>query len=94
MARDVFETSNTVQFTFVSSVAPDAAPSMAIYGLGGTIVDSITATQSDTTHYYALYTMPTSQGTYLGEWKAIKTMASSARNFYARFLFNVSLTSQ
>jgi hypothetical protein len=36
--------------------------------------------QSDSTHYYALYTMPTSEGAYLAEWFAQKSVSGSAYN--------------
>lgn len=91
---DPFEPGNTIQFTFVSSVAPDSAPILKITGIAQTVVASITATQSDTTHYYTLYTVPTSEGVYLGEWFAQKTFSGSAYNYIKRFLFQSKPTRQ
>ncbi len=91
--RSIFETGDTVQFTFVSSVAPDAAPILKVVGpFSSSPVASITAQTSDTTHYYALYTMPTSIGTYMGEWFAEKTVSSSVYPFKKRFLWEVRQT--
>lgn len=92
MAIDVFERNTTTQFTFVSSIAPDSAPIFKVTGVAGTVVDSITSVQSDTTHFYALYTMPTSDGVYVGEWYALKTFASSVRTFIKKDLFQVNQT--
>ena len=75
---DVFPAGHTQVFTWLSSVAPDAAPVFKVTGTGGTVVASITTAQSDTTHYYVLYTMPTSEGRYMGEWAALKTFSGSA----------------
>jgi len=90
--RDTFDISNTVQFTFVSSVAPDSAPIFKVTGIENTVVSSVTAIQSDTTHFYTLYTMPSSQGVYMGEWFAQKTVAGSVYNFNKKFLFSVRPT--
>ena len=91
--RDAFETGNTVQFTFTSSVAPDSSPYFIVTGPGSaSVVASISATQSDSTHYYALFTMPTTLGVYMGEWHAIKTVVGSTYDFRKRFLFNVVKT--
>ena len=89
---DVYETNDTIQFTFTSSVAPDSAPIFKVTGVGGGVT-SITAQQSDATHYYALYTMPTSESElYLWEWFALKTVAGSAYNFVRRERFVVRQT--
>jgi len=91
--REQFEAGNTVQFTMVTSVAPNAAPVLKVTGpFSATVLNSITAVQSDTTHYYALYTMPTSLGVYMGEWFAQKTFNGSVYDFTKRFLFNVVKT--
>ncbi len=92
--REQFEAGDSRQFTWVSSVAPDAAPILKVTGLAGTIINSITAQQSDTTHFFALFTMPTSEGVYMGEWYAEKTVVSSAYPFVSRFLFNVAQTTR
>lgn len=88
-----YEVGDTVQFTFVSSVAPAAAPSLGLYYTNSmTLVGSFTSTASDTTHYYGLFTMPTSLGYYLGEWIAQATFAGSLRTFTKRFAFLVAQT--
>ena len=89
-----FEPGNTIQFTFVSSVAPDSAPIFKMTGIGSTVVASITASQSDSTHYYAIYTFPVSEGIYLTEWFAQKTLVSSTFNFIKRDLYQVKTTRQ
>lgn len=95
MGIDVFEAGDTVQFTFVSSVAPDSAPVFSVVGIDKTsVVASFSSVQSDSTHYYALYTLPTSEGLYVGRWDAVKTFQGSARTFVRRFLFRVNRTKQ
>jgi hypothetical protein len=44
------------------------------------VVASITALQSDTTHYYALYTMPNTEGYQHAQFVARKTVNGSAYN--------------
>jgi hypothetical protein len=91
--RDQFEAGDTTQFTWVSSVSPDAAPYFAVFGSGTTLLSSQTVQTSDSTHYYALYTMPTSaDGPYLWEWGADKTVAGTAYPFRKREVFNVVTT--
>lgn len=85
----IFEPGNTVQFTFVSSVAPDSAPIFKVTGVAETIIASITGIQSTTTAFYAMYTIPTSKGYYIGEWFAQKTVNSSAYNFVKKFVWRV-----
>lgn len=92
--RPQFEPGNTVQFTFTSSVAPDAAPTFKVLGSGNTVLTSITALQSNTTNYYALYTMPTTEGAYVGEWYTTKTVTTSAYPYVKRFVFNIKLTEE
>lgn len=89
---DTFEPSDTIQFTWVSSVAPDAAPVFKVTGVANTVVASITATQSDTTHYYVMYTAPSSEGFYMAEWFAQKTVSGSAYNFVKKAIFRVEPT--
>ena len=90
---DRFETGHTVQMTWVSSVPPDAAPSFAVTEpWSQTLIASVTAIESDTTHYTALFTMPTSEGHYIGEWKALKTVSGSAYQFVKRTVFQVQKT--
>lgn len=89
----IFEKNNTVQFTWVSSVAPNSAPILKITdGLTDTVIASVTAIQSSTTAYYALYTMPNSDGHFSGEWFAQKTVSGSAYDFVRRFGFKVATT--
>jgi hypothetical protein len=93
--RQQHEAGDTVQFTFTSSVAPDAAPSFAIIGSGDALVSSATALTSGSTAYYSLYTMPSSaDGVYMAEWSAQKTVSGTAYPFRRRFLFNVARTRQ
>lgn len=91
--RSQFESGDTQLFTWVSSVAPDAAPGFAVYGPGDTLVASATAQQSGSTQFYAPFTMPLSaDGVYLGEWRATKTAAGQAYPVRSRILFNVVTT--
>jgi hypothetical protein len=93
MPRDEFEAGDTLQFTWVSSVDPDAAPYFAVFGSGDALVSSQTAQTSGTAQYYAVYTMPSSSdGVYLWEWGADKTVAGTAYPFRKRSLFNVVRT--
>ena len=87
-----FEKGNTIQFTWVSSVAPDSAPTLKVLNNSLTTVASITSISSDTTHYYAMYTTPASEGIFIGEWVAQKTVAGSAYNFVKRLPFTVRET--
>ena len=83
-----FEIGNTPQFTFVSSIQPDAAPIFSVTDRLDTMIHSETAQTSNATSYYALFTLPNSHGAYyVGQWVAIKTVAGSARNFTKRFGF-------
>ena len=84
---NVFELNNTIQFTWVSSIAPDAAPTLKIRNNSLTVVASITSVQSDTTHFYAMYTTPGSEGAYIAEWLALKTVSGSAYQFVNRLGF-------
>lgn len=87
---EAFEKDTTIMFTFVSSVAPDAAPGFIVTeAMSDTVVASFTAATSDTTHYYALFTMPGSELNYLARWLAVATFNSSARNFYKSQAFKV-----
>lgn len=90
---DVYEAGATHQFTWVASVAPDAAPRFSVQDATGTVVASFTAVQSSATDYYALFTNPTSPlGYYLAEWLAQKTINGSAYNFVTRLRFVVDQT--
>ena len=89
MPRDQFEPLNTLQFTWVSSVAPDSEPLLKVTGVDGTTVTTLSSVQSDSTHYYALYTLPNTEGICLAEWYAEKTISTSARPFIKSFVFNI-----
>lgn len=95
MPREKYEAGDTVVFTMVTSVAPDAAFRFALYGPNNTttLVSSQTAQQSANTSYYAPQTMPASaDGVYMGEWYAEKSVAGTAYPFYKRFVFAVEKT--
>lgn len=83
-----FELGDTVQLTFVSSVAPDAAPTLSIADAAGTVVQSGASVSSDSTHYYGLFTIPDSGRQYfVATWTALKTFNSSAYQFQKRMGF-------
>ena len=91
--RDQYEAGDTLQFTWVSSVSPDAAPYFAIFGSGDALVSSQTALTSGALAYYAVFTMPaSSDGVYLWEWGATKTLAGTPYPFRKRNVFNVVRT--
>ena len=92
--RNRFEAGDTIQFTLTTSVAPDLAPSFAMYWPNSTaLLTSLTAAQSATTAYYALVTMPNSSNVvYMGEWIVKKTVSGSQHPFVRRFVFNVDYT--
>ena len=87
-----FQQGNTVQMTFVSSTAPDAAPSFAVLDENGTVVESITSVSSTTTAFYALVTMPNSDAFLTGEWRALSTFNSVEYAFIQRFNYRVRKT--
>lgn len=85
-----FETGHTVQFTWVSSVAPDAPPTFAVRRESDmTYIASFTSISSSSTAFYALFTIPNSpeRAYYTGEWTALKTVQGSAYDFISRFAF-------
>ena len=87
------EAGNTFQFTWVSSVAPDSAPLFSVTDQGAAVVCSVSAIQSGSTAYYALYTTAAnSDGRYRAEWLAVKTVNGSAYNLINRFGFVVAKT--
>lgn len=89
MSIPIFEPNDSVQFTFVSSVAPDSAPVFKVTGINDTVINSLSSIQSNTTNYYSIYTMPTSEGYYIGEWYAVKTMTGSSYPFVKKFVFQI-----
>ena len=94
MSFPTFEPTDTKMMTWSSSLAPDAAPIFKVFSqLTGTTIASVTATASDTTHYYVLYTFPSSDNVYYrGEWFALKTVGGSAYQLVTRFVFHVVQT--
>lgn len=88
---DKFELNTTVQFTFVSSVAPGSAPAFGVEDRNGTLVQSFSSIQSDSTHYYTLLSV-NSEGVWTAVWRATKTFNGSARDFYKRIPFAVGRT--
>ena len=86
-----FEPNDTRMFTFTSSVAPDAEPTMKIL-LGSTVVATMTSVQSSTMSFYALFTLPASPGYYIAQWNAVKTFNSSARTFVSKLPFQIKET--
>lgn len=88
-----YEAGDTVQFTWVSTVAPSSVPSFAVYNNSGVLVASETGQQSASTAFYAFYTMTDSPGLwFMGEWVASHTVASSLRPFVERFRFKTEKT--
>ena len=91
MAMEAFEKDTTVQFTLVTSIAPDSAPGFIVTeAMSDTVVASFTSTASDTTHHDAFFTMPGSELNYLARWVAPWTAAGSVRNFYKSQAFKVT----
>ena len=89
----VFEQGDTVQFTWESLVAPDAAPNFSVTEpFSKTVIHSGTAITSGALAYYGLFTMPQSLGFYSFEWLARKTISGSAYNFVNRGTFRVEKT--
>ncbi len=90
MTLPVFQAGNAVQFTWVSTLAPNSAPIFALYENNtDTVVSTMTAISSDTTHYYALGQLPGSEQWMTAEWTAEKTIGSSVWTFVNRFAFAV-----
>lgn len=87
-----FPPATTEQFTWVSTIAPNSGSViLKIWTFDGngdpaSVIASITAQQSDGTHYYGLYTMPNTQDYYRAEFFALKTFASS--NYQFRHFLN------
>ena len=90
MSFETFQVRDTVQFTIQTSAAPDAAPILKVVGIAGSVIASITAIQSDTTHYYAMFSIPNSEGYYAAEWFAQKTISGSVYNFAKAFKFKAT----
>lgn len=88
----VFEQGDTQMFTWMASVAPDAAPRLSIVDSAGTVLHSATAVASGGAFYYSMFVMPEQSGWYLYEWAAYKTIAGSAYPFLNRGMFRVDET--
>lgn len=88
------EAGTTIQFTWTSSESPDDAPNLSIFDKNNTLVHSALTVQSDTLHYYGLYTTPnTSTIQYMmAQWTAVKTFVSSPYTFVNRLAFRVVKT--
>lgn len=86
---ETYQPGNTVVFTWQASVVPDAAPMFAVFDPSSTVVASVTATQSDTFHYYALFTMPSTPSHFVAEFMALKSVAGSAYQVVTRDAFRV-----
>ena len=89
---ETYEADSTKQFTFQSSIAPDSAPRFCVYNGSGTLIGSLTSASSDSTHYYAMMTVSSTEGIYVGEWYAVSTVNGDVYPFYKRELFNVVRT--
>jgi len=88
----VYETGDTIQFTWTASLAPESAPIFSVHDKSNTIVHSSSSIQSGPFHYYTMWTMPNTCDWYLYEWKAFKTIAGSAYPFVNRGVFRVGRT--
>lgn len=84
-----FEGGDTRQFTVTLSVAPDGAPSLAIYNSSGTLVSSATASQSGAGYnYYSMYSLPASAGFYKYQW----VISVGSLSYTSRGQFEIILT--
>jgi hypothetical protein len=88
-----FEQGDTIQFTWESLVAPDAAPAFSITEpFSKTVIQTGTALASGSLAFYGLFTMPQSLGVYLYEFAANKTISGSVYPFVDRGTFRVEKT--
>ena len=85
----VVEPGGVLQLTWVSSVAPDGAPSVIVEDRAGTVVSTVTAVSSDSTHYYAIIGAPATEGLYTARWEAKKTFSGSQYTHKRALLFKV-----
>ena len=95
MGYDSHEPGDSPLFTWQSSVAPDAAPTFSVARVdesGVTGVFTMTAIQSDATHYYAIFTMPVAEQEMRLTWFAQKTVSGSTWNVVKRQPFLVRET--
>lgn len=92
--REAFEAGDTIQFTWVSSIAPDAAPIVKITNVANAVTSYTSVQSGDPGYYYALVTMPNTAGVYMIEWAALKTVTTSTYPFVKRDLFNVVVPSR
>lgn len=64
---DKFLSGDTRQFTWISSGAAASPISAAILNSADAVVSSVSMTDSGAGHYYAVMTMPNTQGYYVKE---------------------------
>ena len=92
MSIPLYEAGDTLQFTWISCTAPDAAPLFSVTDPSKTLVTSRTVATSGSLAYYTFYTMPSSTGKYRYTWTAMKTIGSSVFPFVNRGMFRVEET--
>jgi hypothetical protein len=80
---------DTVMFTLTSSASPDVAPLFSVADASGSVVASMTAVASDTTHYYALHTATTTPGYFISTWTIQKTLTTSVYTFLRKTVFQI-----
>jgi len=89
---ETYEPGDTRMFTWQANEAPDAAPLFSVFDVTGTVVASFSATASAANAFYALFTMPLAEGHYVAQFRAVKTVASSAYVSILRDSFRVRST--
>jgi hypothetical protein len=95
MAMETFESGTTIVATWVSSIAPDAPPTLEIRDGAGTLVSTVTATTSgELTAWAAAFATPDLPGTreYVAMWVAIKHYKGEAYTLRERQAFRVHKT--
>jgi hypothetical protein len=81
------------RWTWQGPASPDVAPILKIKTGPSKVIASITAQESSSTDYWALYTMPNSKDTfYVAEWFAKRTIISSAFELVKREKFKIIRT--
>lgn len=91
MARPSYEAGNSVMFEWASKLAPDSAPTFVVQEKGTAVLVSSFgfAVQSDSTHYFAIVTMPGSEVELEGIWTGQKTFSGTVYPLVDRFEFVV-----
>ena len=93
MTIPIFESEDTVQFTWTADVIPDSAPNLGIIEpFSLTTIFSAVSIASGTAEFYQFFTMPTSLGIYLFEWRAQKTITGSTYPYVDRGCFRIEQT--